>query len=183
MENTSTVRGRIKDYIERHRFLLIDPVLEIGARLPDINATWALNKSEKNEKWIGIDIQGGHNVDMVMSAESLTFKENTFAACLCSEVLEHVENPAQALREMYRVLKKGGNVLITTMFAFPIHSYPSDYWRFSPEGLVLLLEQAGFSNVEVETAGEISMDLNDHGEEGMTTLTVPIHVFARGKKV
>ena len=183
MNDTLTVRGRIKDYIERHRHLLTDPVLEVGSRLPDVNATWALNRGKDNKNWIGIDIQEGCNVDMLMSMGALTFQDNLFNACLCSEVLEHVENPAKALREIYRVLEKGGNVLITTMFAFPIHNYPSDYWRFTPEGLVLLLEQAGFSNVEVETAGEISMDLNDHGEEGMTTLTMPIHVFARGKKV
>ena len=182
MGNISTVRGRIKDYIERHRHLLIDPVLEVGARLPDINATWALNRGKDNNYWVGIDTQEGHNVDIVMDVESLTFKDDTFNACLCSEVFEHVAAPARALREIYRVLEKGGNVLITTMFAFPIHNYPSDYWRFSPEGLALLLTQAGFVNVETETAGEISVDLNDHGEEGITTLTMPIHVFARGEK-
>ena len=182
MNDTLTVRGRIKDYIERHRHLLTDPVLEVGSRLPDINATWALNRGKDNKNWIGIDIQEGYNVDMVMSAESLTFANDTFNACLCSEVLEHVVNPGQVLREIHRVLTKGGNVLITTMFAFPIHNYPSDYWRFSTEGLTLLLEQAGFVNVEIETAGAISVDLNDHGEEGITTLTLPIHVFARGKK-
>ena len=180
MENTS--RGRINDYIERHRHLLIDPVLEVGSRLTHDTATWALYRGKDNEKWIGIDMQGGCNVDIVMDVEALTFKDDTFNACLCSEVFEHVAGPAKALREIYRVLKKGGNVLITTMFAFPIHNYPSDYWRFSPEGLALLLTQAGFVNVETETAGEISVDLNDHGEEGITTLTMPIHVFARGEK-
>ena len=87
MENTSTVRGRIKDYIEQHRFLLIDPVLEVGSRLPDVNATWALNRGKDSKNWIGIDMQEGCNVDIVMDVEALRFKMTLFNACLCSEVL------------------------------------------------------------------------------------------------
>jgi len=44
------------------------------------------------------------------------------------------------LREIHRVLRPDGVLLVSCPFYFHIHSYPSDYWRFTPEGIRLLLE-------------------------------------------
>jgi hypothetical protein len=40
---------------------------------------------------------------------------------------------------MHRVLRPGGVCAVTSVMWFPIHAYPHDYWRFTPEGLLLLL--------------------------------------------
>ena len=43
------------------------------------------------------------------------------------------------------VLKPGGRVYVQTHFAFPLHAYPHDYWRFSREALeTLFAEEHGF---------------------------------------
>lgn len=85
------------------------------------------------------------------------------------EVLEHVQHPAQAVAEFYRILKPGGVCLISVPFMTSYHgktpvsalpgssatelvhtheAYP-DFWRFTHEGLMLLLSEAGFTNIEV----------------------------------
>jgi len=48
------------------------------------------------------------------SAEKLSFEDNYFDAVTAFEVIEHVQNPEKALNEIYRVLKKEGNLFIST---------------------------------------------------------------------
>ncbi|MBP9759478.1 class I SAM-dependent methyltransferase [Candidatus Dojkabacteria bacterium] len=51
---------------------------------------------------------------VVSSASKLPFKDNTFDVVLSTEVIEHVDNQKEALKEMCRVLKKNGVLVITT---------------------------------------------------------------------
>lgn len=70
----------------------------------------------------------------VMDAGKLQFKQAEFDAVVCSEVLEHVKNPDLVLREISRVLKKGGQLVITV----PNKQFP---WIFDP--INKLLNQFG----------------------------------------
>jgi SAM-dependent methyltransferase len=89
---------------------------------------------------VGVDIVAGAGVDIVADAHALPFPDGAFDVILCSEVLEHLHTPAQALSEMRRVLKRGGTLILTTRFIFPIHDAPHDYYRFTKYGLRHLLE-------------------------------------------
>lgn len=73
----------------------------------------------------GIDIGEGfvrfaHNqfkggVKIIRSAvEKMPFRDGIFDCIVCSEVLEHAFHPAEAIKEMYRVVKSDGIVVITT---------------------------------------------------------------------
>ncbi|WP_206431673.1 hypothetical protein, partial [Bacillus sp. 2A25] len=62
--------------------------------------------------------------------------------------------------------------------AFPEHGYPDDYFRYSQSGLRLLLADAGFSDISTEYAGEVPIELNDHGERGVARRRLPMHTFA-----
>lgn len=72
---------------------------------------------------------------------------------LATETLEHVEDPDTFLGEAYRCLRPGGRLILTVPFAARWHYIPHDYWRFTPSGLRLLLERAGFTDVVVYGRG------------------------------
>lgn len=64
---------------------------------------------------------------------SLAFPDNTFDGCRCERVLQHVSDPAQAIREMVRVTKPGGRVVIgDSSWSHPICSDPISeaLWRY-----------------------------------------------------
>ncbi len=57
------------------------------------------------------------------------------------ESLEHLPYPQRAIDEIHRVLRLKGLLILTTVMHFKIHRAPKDYWRFTPEGLELLLNR------------------------------------------
>lgn len=92
------------------------------------------------EDYIGIDLQGGRNVTMVMNAYDIyrTFERNSFDNVLCLYVLEHLPDIGEILKQVDFVLKRGGYFFISVpLFDYPIHSYPGekahDYWRFTED--------------------------------------------------
>ena len=174
----SSVRGRIRAYIERHAHLLGDDVLEVGSRMTNPGAWWIVNRDLAHGKWIGVDMQAGDGVDLVADIHNLPADfDGRFTGVLCSEVLEHVARPWVALPKLRVAMKPGGWLIVTTLFAFPEHGFPDDFYRYSQSGLRLLLEDAGFVNVQTEYAGAVALELNDHGEHGTTRRELPMHVF------
>jgi predicted SAM-dependent methyltransferase len=170
---TDSVRGRIRAYIEKHAHLLGTNVLEVGSRIHDPNAWWLVNRDLAKGKWTGIDMQPGLGVDYVIDIESnrsLTgilplSPPQGFSGILCSEVLEHVKRPWLALGNLYHVLIPGGWIIITVPFGFHRHAYPNDYYRYTDQGLKVLLDDAGFVDYSFEYAGNTVLSLKNHSEQ------------------
>jgi SAM-dependent methyltransferase len=76
-----------------------------------------------------------------------------FDVVLCEQVLEHVTDPMAAARTLRDLAKPGATVVVSTPFLLRIHQSPGDYWRFTPEGLRVLLRDAGLANVQVRSWG------------------------------
>jgi SAM-dependent methyltransferase len=57
------------------------------------------------------------------------------------ESLEHLPYPQNAIDEIHRVLRPNGLLILTTVMHFKIHRTPKDYWRFTPDGIELLLSR------------------------------------------
>lgn len=74
-------------------------------------------------------------IDRHDDVQELDFQDDSFNAIVCWSVLEHVPDPARAIREMYRVLRPGGLIWVQLPFLFPYHADPHDYWRTTPGGL------------------------------------------------
>jgi hypothetical protein len=62
-----------------------------------------------------------------------------------------VEQPYLAVSEMHRVLRPHGIAIVSSVFEFPIHNYPDDYWRFTPAAFRLLLKE--FTQADVFSFG------------------------------
>jgi SAM-dependent methyltransferase len=90
------------------------------------------------------------NVDVIADAHRLPFRPGSVSAVHCEAVLEHLEYPDVAVREMWRVLEPGGQVFAATPFLQAFHGYPSHYQNFTLVGHRRLFEREGF---EVLDAG------------------------------
>ncbi len=135
-------------------------VIDIGGGLridPEKN-----NRSRENE-WLVplkekvsykvLDKVADYHPDIVGDIHNLPFPDNSVDALVCISVLEHVEEPQKAVREMHRVLKPGGYCYIYAPFLFYYHpekGYYGDYYRFTVEGIKYMTRD--FSSVEVRNA-------------------------------
>jgi SAM-dependent methyltransferase len=100
------------------------------------------------KRYVGFDsvdaVDRGESADVLGDALVLPFRDGCADAILCTEVIEHVKDPAGMLAEFARVLAPDGSVLLTSPFTWHLHDEPHDYWRFTEYGLRLIFERAGF---------------------------------------
>ena len=91
--------------------------------------------------------------DIVASALDLPFEDKSFDTVVSTEVLEHIPDPLCALRQMYRVLKPGGHLILTTPMYWPRHEAPYDFFRYPYDGLLHLIKESGFEFVRMFNRG------------------------------
>lgn len=101
--------------------------------------------------YISIDIVPGS--DMHGSIYSLPFKNDSVDTIGLFMVLEHLAEPKAAVQECSRVLKPGGVLLITTPQYWHFHSWPSDYFRYTKEGLRYIANASGLEVIEMRSMG------------------------------
>jgi SAM-dependent methyltransferase len=83
--------------------------------------------------------------------------DNSYDSAVCLEVLEHVQNPFQAIAEVHRILKKGGMLILSVPHLSRLHEEPNDFFRYTKYGIQFLLEDAGFKVLKItERAGIFS---------------------------
>jgi SAM-dependent methyltransferase len=99
------------------------------------------------------NLSTGKRPNVQADAAYVPFKDGCFDAVICSELLEHVPDPAAGLREAYRVLHKGGTLLICVPFLHRIHGDPYDYGRYTDHYWQENLAKIGFVDVEIEKQG------------------------------
>ncbi len=104
------------------------------------------------KKYIGVDVEDRGGVPDVLIEDinlGLSLANESVDLVLCTEVLEHVKKPAFVLKELHRILKKDGMLVLTTPMVWPVHEAPNDYFRYTNFGLEYLAKEAGFDDVTV----------------------------------
>jgi SAM-dependent methyltransferase len=91
-------------------------------------------------EFLGSDIGPGDDVDIVADAHHLSevVGVERFDVILSCSTFEHLKYPTLAAHEIMKALKVGGVLFVQTHQSFPLHGYPSDYFRFSREALASL---------------------------------------------
>lgn len=136
------MRQTIKDLVSiaaRH-LPIQEPIYEFGAlQVPGQEGFADLRPLFPEREYVGADMRGGRGVDRVLNLHEIDLPPGSAGTVICLDTLEHVEYPHRALEEIHRILKTDGTALISSVMNFPIHDYPYDYWRFTPEAFRSLL--------------------------------------------
>jgi ubiquinone/menaquinone biosynthesis C-methylase UbiE len=93
----------------------------------------------------------GRNEIISFDGRTLPFSNDYFDHIICTEVIEHVEEPKTFVAELRRVLRNGGTLVATIPFSARVHHEPYDYQRFTPWGLKRLF--ADFKEVNISARG------------------------------
>jgi SAM-dependent methyltransferase len=91
--------------------------------------------------------------DIIGEATNIPIESSTVDIVFSTQVIEHVSEPKQMLKECYRVLKPGGFLVMTGPFYWPLHEEPFDFYRFTKYGFEYLLKDAGFSELNITSDG------------------------------
>ncbi len=144
---------KMKDIIKRfdkfYQFLiqLVAPTMKMIRLKKYVNASNSVvleigsGNSNLDNAWIKLDYFDYPNVHIICDTAQLPIKDESVDTHYNVSVLEHVADPAKVVAEIYRTLKKGGNVVSSVPFLVPYHASPHDYHRFTSSGVLNLYKQ------------------------------------------
>jgi excisionase family DNA binding protein len=116
------------------------------------------------------------------NAEELPLESETVDRVYANMLLHHVSDPLQVFKEMYRILKPGGQVMVTDIAEHEhtwLRQEKSDLWLgFSQDDLNEWLKKAGFDNIQVKDA---SCDCCTGTNDNRKTVKIPT-LLAFGQK-
>lgn len=139
-------------FVQQHKDSLSGPFLEIGSR--DYGSTRDLRALFPGETYVGVDLSAGKGVDQVLDlthpfeAVDEALGRQRFGTIFSLSVMEHCDQPFLMAENMTRLLKPGGQIVLSVPFAWKFHGYPSDYWRFTQAGVRKL-----FPRIDWEAGG------------------------------
>ena len=128
-------------------------VLEAGAG----GSPFGRHFRELADQWITLDIQDRYgDIDLLSDVQDMPEVESdSFDVVICTQVLEHLPAPGDALQEIRRVLKNDGILILSAPHLSMIHEAPHDYFRFTRFGLERLCRDDGLVPRRIEATGGI----------------------------
>src|SRR4030042_4045749 len=149
------MRESIKEFVRivAETLPVSEPIYEFGSlQVPGQEGFADLRPIFEGKRYIGCDMREGPGVDLVLNLHAIDLLAESAGTVLMLDTLEHVEFARKAGAEAHRILKPNGRLVISSVMKFPIHDYPHDYWRFTPEGFRSLLKP--FDSCFVDFAGD-----------------------------
>jgi len=145
------MRQAVKDFVKvcSLNLPIKDPVYEFGSLRVEGQDEYAdLRPFFSANEYVGADMREGLGVDVVLNLHKIDLPANSVGTILLMDTLEHVEYLRKAMDEIYKILKPGGVLIMSSLMDFAIHDHPFDYWRFTPEAFKSLLKPFDFSIVD-----------------------------------
>lgn len=117
------------------------------------------NKSDRRKRYVdgfGVDMEAGPGVDRVLNLEEPPPADlGRFAHVECTSVLEHSRRPWLLAHNIEKLLVPRGTLFVAAPFVWRIHNYPSDYWRFTTDGIRELFPAIEFQTLAYDRHGVI----------------------------
>lgn len=126
-------------------------ILDMGGKKLNKRGEFDIGKYNLEVLYANIDEKT--QPDFLCDIKSIPVADESFDGIILSEVLEHVDNPDEILKEAYRLLRPGGVILICTPFMFHVHADPYDYCRYTDYWYDTTLHKIGFNNIAIEKQG------------------------------
>jgi SAM-dependent methyltransferase len=110
---------------------------------------------------VSLDVESrAGQTDLIADMQEMPQVEgNSFDTILCTQVLEHVPRPWDAVKELARVLRESGTLIVTVPHLSIIHEAPHDYYRYTCYGLQALCIQSGLEVAELRPTGGLLLFL------------------------
>jgi SAM-dependent methyltransferase len=104
--------------------------------------------------YLGVDYtDNDSSPDIIADATNIPLESETADIVFSTQVIEHVPNPQDMVKECFRLLKPGGYLILTGPFYWPIHEEPYDFYRFTKYGFEHLLKSADFDSWDIKPDG------------------------------
>lgn len=149
INNNFLIRKNLKKVIKQNEGFLTGVLLDFGCGTKPYKKLF-----NKIDSYIGVDYkiegreEGQKMVDVFYDGKNIPFKDAEFDSLLSTEVLEHVFNIDELLKEFNRVLKINGKAIITTPFMWEEHEMPYDFARYTTPALEYLYKKNGFEIIK-----------------------------------
>jgi SAM-dependent methyltransferase len=121
-------------------------LLDAGCGSRDISASLHRGGVRRITRY---DLESDEPGVVIGPLEEMPFEEATFDSALCNAVLEHVADAERSIREIARVVRPGGHIVVAVPFLQPYHPCPGDFRRYTADGLAQLGRGAGLEVVAV----------------------------------
>ncbi|MEC7276596.1 MAG: methyltransferase domain-containing protein [Bdellovibrionota bacterium] len=127
-------------------------VIDIGGKKANTRGAFK-PPMERVSSWKFCNIDPNVEPDYLCSAAQIPTKKGSFDIGLLCEVIEHLENPKEVLKESFRIIKPSGKLIGSVPFMYPKHADPFDFQRWTEQKLILELQEAGFQGIKVYHMG------------------------------
>lgn len=137
----SEARKKSNNWLRSHTSSITGDILSIGSGTDDDGEGIKYQSYFNNcSSYTTSEITSEFECDLVLDVRSMPeIKDESFDCIFCSGVLEHIDDYQQALKELHRILKKKGILLLGLPFRQSLHLVPHDYWRFTEYGIRYML--------------------------------------------
>jgi SAM-dependent methyltransferase len=129
-------RHLLKQQIKELSHHIRGKTIDVGAGEIDRYGSYFLTT-----EYIRMETVPREGIDVVGSVYNIPFPESSFDSVICTQVFEHLAEPEKAVKEIQRILKKSGCVLVTVPQMAPLHGEPSDFFRYTNHGLEALFRE------------------------------------------